>query len=199
MNDPDAIFTKLIALLDEVKAKGWPECLPVEIAALLKKAWLYLEDDDTTSFHAGKLSADRIESPVWDPPLFKFSIKRHGATVFGSTRAEVHDWVFDLEKKTATFVNSRRRQLYKMEPRYYPAKDCQEVLSLITSDTNHPWLKWSSDRLKVTVNIGLVVPSGGYKQTEAGRRRRFRKILAEMLKDHGWDNEGGFNSYVKRK
>ena len=116
----------------------------------------------------------------------------------GSTRAEVQEWTVDLEKKCAVMEDTRRRQLTPMSPKYNPAEHCQTIARLVASNDDHPWLKWSPDKSRVTVNIGLIVPSGHCQQTEIARRKRFRAKLAEMLQAQGWE-QASYNKYVRKQ
>ena len=60
---------------------------------------------------------DRMEKVEWVPPVLRFQIERHGATVKGSSRAELHEWTIDLCKATAECVSKGSRQIIPMAPR----------------------------------------------------------------------------------
>jgi hypothetical protein len=45
---------------------------------------------------------NRMEKPIWNPPILTFRIERHGAAALGSSRAEVQEWTVDLERMTTT-------------------------------------------------------------------------------------------------
>src|SRR5262245_1636203 len=119
-------------------------------------------------------------------------IERHGATVLGSTRAELHRWSVDMHQQTARCEQGSYRQLLPTAPRLDvkpiaarvceavqqgPASDCDLVKSGI--------LVWKSDE-EVEVKHGRLVPGGGYQQTVEGRRKRFRKQLRERMQIIGW-------------
>ena len=42
----------------------------------------------------------RMEKVEWQPPYLTFSIERHGATVKGSTRAELQNWQVDTSHRS---------------------------------------------------------------------------------------------------
>jgi len=61
-----------------------------------------------------------------------------------------------------------------------------EVVELIGEGADDERLKWSADRTRVTVLTGKVIPSGGFRQTVEGRRKRFRQALIERMQQAGW-------------
>ena len=66
-----------------------------EIEAHLAPVWDALAGDDG-GMTSRKLHG-RMEVVLWNPPRLTFYIERHGATVLGSSRAEVQEWTVDLE------------------------------------------------------------------------------------------------------
>jgi hypothetical protein len=69
------------------------------LADFLAAAWEQLNGFDAEGMAAEKL--DRIEQVEWNPPRLTFVIERHGGTVMGSTRAELHGWSIDIDRGTA--------------------------------------------------------------------------------------------------
>lgn len=59
----------------------------------------------------------RMERVVGQPPKFIFRIERHGATVMGSSRAELQERTIDLEQRTKTVQVVGRRQVRPMQGR----------------------------------------------------------------------------------
>jgi hypothetical protein len=59
-------------------------------------------------------------------------------------------------------------------------------------------LVWKSDD-EIEVKHGRLVPGGGYQQTVAGRRRRFRKQLTERMQTIGWGLSNVRRSMIFRK
>ncbi len=53
----------------------------------------------------------------WSLPYYTFSLERHGATVNGSSRAEVHHWSVNVEAETTRQTTTGRRK------RFYEALD----------------------------------------------------------------------------
>jgi hypothetical protein len=136
----------------------------------------------------------RMEDVLWNPPLLTFTIERHDGTVLGSTRANLQEWTVDVEKRTATCVEARYRQLRPNQPRLDVAAIAEEIATLIVSRKEDDRLRWYEDG-RVRVLIGKVLPEGSaVKQTLAGRRKRFRAAVKEQLAGEGWQ-ESGNNIY----
>jgi hypothetical protein len=138
-----------------------------KVMHLLANCWDELEGAGETAMQARKL--DRAEDVSWNPPVLSFTIERHGATVLGSSRAELHRWSVDMHERTARCEPGRYRQLRPTAPRLVK-------LGILV---------WKSDD-EIEVKHGRLVPGGGYQQTVAGRRRRFRKQLTERRQTIGW-------------
>jgi hypothetical protein len=181
-------------LLDELKNIPLG---PIEAGAcdkiinLLAACWSKLKGANDTSMGAWKLH--RAEDLSWNPPCLSFTIERHGATVLGSTSAELHEWTVDLDLETAGCMQGRYRQLRPTASRLYvkpiaarvrdavqegPASSCDLVKDGI--------VVWNGDN-QLSIKHGALVPAGRYEQTAAGRRRRFRHELERQMKDIGWD------------
>lgn len=164
------------------------------LTAALAAAWPSLGDSSETAMAAFKVR--RLEAPSWKPPLLAFDLERHGATVLGSSRAEVQVWTVNVEAGTADVAHSSHRQVRPSAARLTVGPLADEIVTLILSGQTDARLTWSSDKQSVNVNIGLVVPDSGPKQTITGRRKRFRQALQERLAASGWD-EDGYNSYSR--
>ena len=74
-----------------------------EIESLLYDCWDEFVGIDAEGMNSDKLG--RTENLSWDPPCLTFEIERHGGTVLGSSRAEIHQWDLDIEEMTATMSN----------------------------------------------------------------------------------------------
>ncbi len=162
---------------------------PAPLVPLLARAWSDLGGDSEESTWSSKLS--RIEDPVWEPPILRFDLERHGATVLGSTRAAVHTWRVDVARRTASIEESRRRQVTKMDKRLDAKALPDELLSLIESGADDPRLVWNQDRSEARVVISKAVPMT-FKQTTEGRRKRFTDALLERAVARGWPEGGGY-------
>lgn len=68
--------------------------------AALAACWVDIEGSNEQGMDDHKLH--RIENPRWDPPYVIFELERHGATVAGSSRAEVHRWHVNIDTMVAT-------------------------------------------------------------------------------------------------
>ena len=161
---------------------------PIEDATrcevLLADAWQELETDYGAL--SGRKLIGRMEDIRWNPPLLSFTIERHGATKYGSSRAELQDWVVDVEEGMASFSCKRYRQLYRRSPPLKTKPLAEETKKLIVENRDSEKLKWSEDKTKVKVVIGKIIPDDTAKQTVAARRKRFRRDLTELLQEHGW-------------
>ena len=127
----------------------------------------------------------RLEEPVWEPPqTLRFRLERHGGTVLGSTRADVHVWAVDIATGTARIEKRTYRQLI---PRDKPLKVkplADAVAKAILFNLDHPAVQRRPNQT-VKIDIGLLIPSTN-QATTAGRRKRFRKALAEQLAEYRW-------------
>jgi hypothetical protein len=63
---------------------------------ILAECWDEFRGSGESGMHPGKLRG-RMEEVTWNPPYLAFVIERHGATAFGSTRAEIQLWELDLQ------------------------------------------------------------------------------------------------------
>ena len=82
---------------------------------LLANCWHELKGAGETAMQARKL--DRAEDVSWNPPVLSFTIERHGATVLGSSRAELHRWSVNMHQRTARCERGRYSQLLPTAPR----------------------------------------------------------------------------------
>jgi hypothetical protein len=138
----------------------------------------------------------RMEDVLWEPPLLTFTIERHGATMLGSSRATLQEWAVDLDTETATFAETRYRQLRPMSPRLDVRPLAEEVASLILGRAEDDRIHRYEDG-RVRVRVGKILPEGSaVKQTLAARRKRFRAALVERLAAEGW-RPCGVNVYAR--
>jgi hypothetical protein len=159
------------------------------LARLLADAWGEFGGDDGGIIPAKH--PKRMEDVAWNPPLLTFTIKRHGGTVLGSTRATLQEWTVNVEKRTVACVEVRHRQLRPMQPRLDVASIAEEIAAQVVNRQDDHRLKWYADG-RVRVLIGKILPEGSaVKQTLAARRRRFWAALAERLADKGWKEVKG--------
>ena len=86
-----------------------------EIMGLLRECWGRLAGAYETAMQDFKL--DRAEQMSWDHPVLSFVLERHGATVLGSTRAELQRWTVNLEAGSVDQSVEAFRQLYPTAPR----------------------------------------------------------------------------------
>ena len=84
-----------------------------EVESLLAEEWnsLLCNSDDHKTF-SEKLYG-RMEKVKWDPSFLRFVLERHGGTVNGSTRADLHYWVVNVDERTRGIVRTGRRQIVR--------------------------------------------------------------------------------------
>ena len=70
-----------------------------EILKLLANAWDALCEREVEATYPYKL--ERAEELRWQAPYLKFILERHGRTVGGSERADLHHWVVNLDEQRA--------------------------------------------------------------------------------------------------
>jgi hypothetical protein len=170
-----------------------------KIEQLLADSWEELAGNQ------GGMAADKLygrtENMEWQPPLLRFEIERHGARKFGSTWAEIQSWKVDVEKGQATVTPSelnRKRLVGQRLPPLDVKPIAQETVNLILAGKSDERLKWYGET-KFKIIIGkLFPPSSACKQTLAGRRKRFSRVIHEDLVHHGW-HQVGTHTYEKGK
>ena len=151
----------------------------------LVRAWPFLRGSDDEGTTADKLW--RAEAPAWDGKHLTFTLERHGATVNGSSRAELHKWSVDPVSSTATIVSRSRRQLSKMSSRVDVRPIADELTKAILAGAMDARLKWTKAGEEVRILVGAIDELGGVPETAAGRRRRFRAAVVERLRASGWE------------
>jgi hypothetical protein len=155
------------------------------LEAVLAPCWHMFDGSEAEQMHGGKLRG-RMEQVVWKPPILRFVVERHGATVLGSTRAELHHWELNVEKRTALCGPYGFRQVVPMQPRLDVRPMAEEIAQLIIDHQEDERLKWYPDGA-VRVHIGKIIPAdSAVPRTLEGRRRRFRKAVEELLGEAGW-------------
>jgi len=165
-----------------------------ELESVLANAWNEFIGDDGGM--EGRKLRGRMEEVEWNPPLLTFTVERHGGTVLGSARATLQEWTVNLDKKTVTCVEARRRQLGPMAARLDVSLIAEEIIAQVVNGQQDHRLKWLADD-RVRVLVGKVLPEGSaVKQTLAARRRRLRAAVNERLAEHGW-HECGVNVYER--
>jgi hypothetical protein len=193
---PDAgqkILPSVQALLDELNSAAQGAIRGAardKIIGLLADCWQDLEGAEETSMKDFKL--ERLEDLSWNPPVLSFTIERHGAKVLGSKRGELHKWTVNPGLATAHCISGGYRQLIptapKLDVQSIAARVCDAVQQGPASNCDlvkKGIVVWhGSDR--VSIMHGTLIPSDGYKQTIAGRRRRFRNDLENRMKTLGW-------------
>ena len=153
---------------------------------LLRSCWEEIDGNEAEGMAAYKL--ERMEQPEWEPPFLRFLIERHGGTVHGSTRAEVHQWEVNvLDGSAHCNPDFGMRHRHPRQPALNVDRLADEVVGLIMQGKDDPSLKWSRDHSRVTLRIGKVIPEkSGFKETVAARRRQLGDAIEKRLQGQRW-------------
>ena len=89
------------------------------------------------------------------------------------------------------------RQLYDRDKPLHIKPLVTEIVPLIASGRDDPKLKWFPNRSSVRVLVADFI-TGEYKQTQAGRRKRFRTALELELQSAGWKAVSGKRDVYQR-
>lgn len=146
------------------------------------------EVEKTIDFKIG-----RAEDLAWNPPVLAFVMERHGGTVNGSSRADLHFWEVDTIKLQARIVRQSYRQLTPRARTMNVAAKAQEVTDLIIHGKEDPRITWLDQGRQVQINIGTVIPETS-QQTTQGRRKRFRAALESLLTAEDWKRQETSNN-----
>ncbi len=150
---------------------------------LLTNCWAGISGSEDQSTMADKLY--RAEELSWSFPILSFKMERHGGTVNGSSRAELHHWEVDCVAENAAILRTGARQLKPMSKRLNTKELAQRVADAIVLGDATDDLNWYDDGAYAVVVIGNVIPMTN-QQTTAFRRKRFRADLEEIMKAQGW-------------
>ncbi|MCD2451122.1 hypothetical protein GO003_012035 [Methylicorpusculum oleiharenae] len=167
-----------------------------KVLDLLRECWPHLKGSGEHNTYWDKIY--RAENLHWKPPILHFELERHGATVNGSSRADVHYWEVDLDEGTAKIERRGHRQLEKMSPRMNVKAKAMEIANTIMRGLEHPALKWDNNYETVVLTISQIIPET-IPQTTASRRKRFKDCLDSMLLEYGWvrKNHGNKIGFIK--
>jgi len=150
-----------------------------KLGSLLQDCWEQFSGSEAEGMESYKLIG-RIEDAFWNPPELTFNIERHGGTVLGSTRAEIHRWTLDISARTASCSRAGFRQINPRAPNLDVNSIAEEIFELIKEHKEDERLRRKSDGT-VTIAIGKILPQENLsKPTIEGRRRHFRKKLTEL-------------------
>lgn len=144
----------------------------------LQAEWYSFQGVEDTSLYKSKLS--RAESVSKKGNCMYFDIERHGATVNGSTRGEVHTWEVNFEDFTARIIKKTHRQLKKMDKAYNPESDVETVIQLILAKKEDDCLQWRKDKKACRVLTKKIIHSN-FVQTQTARAKRFKILLSSRL------------------
>lgn len=173
---------KLLEYLSSLPTGSLSDTTNLEV--LLSSCWNELGQSTDTHNMAGDKLIGRMESVVWEPPILSFIIERHGGTVGGSSRAELHGWSVNVETQVASCSIKGHRQLYPMEPRFDVKPIAEEVAQAILDHLSDTRLRWNKDG-SVRISVNDILPSS-CERTYVGRRKRLLCAVEERLFKVGW-------------
>jgi hypothetical protein len=177
------LMEKLVKYLNSIP--GGPVKDPTILATLLAECWEEFQGCDQENMTANKLF--RMEDVHWQPPLLKFVLERHGGTVHGSSRAELHTWELNLDTRVAGCAGGRYRQLTPRQAVLDTHPIAKEIAQLIIGGKADERLKWNPDGT-VRVLMAEILPTGSVpKQTLNARRTRLRNQLDELLSQASYE------------
>ncbi len=142
---------------------------------------------------AGHKLIGRMENVEWRPPILSFTIERHGGTVLGSTRAELHCWQVNLDQMTATCIAAGHRQVgitAKSVRQDELQQIADEIAALIQNGAADDRLSWKVSDTVHVIAEQIIPAKSGFKRTLEGRRKRLRQVLEEVLAGLGWKHAG---------
>jgi hypothetical protein len=157
------------------------------ICEMLGNCWSKLGGSNDNKTSADKLY--RAEKLEWNPPILTFELERHGGTVLGSTRADVHLWSVDIARGKAEIYDKTYRQVSEKAPAIKTKPIAEEIAKLILDGVESPKLTWNPTKDYVVLEIGKIIPDTSYQQTTSGRRARFKAQLEEIIAKHGWKRQ----------
>lgn len=188
-------MNNLRSLLSELAPGPIAEAEAEKIEHLLCESWGELSGNDSGGMLAYKL-LNRTENMLWEPPILKFEIERHGATVNGSVYAGVQLWGIDVARGVAILGGEKRRLVGKPAKPLKVAPLAEEIAALMLGRKGDPRLKWLTPTC-VRVEISEVIPATN-KQTTSSRRKRFIRALENELAPAGWRKAvGKLNTFAK--
>jgi len=178
-------MTELLDYLKSIQRSAIADTTRLE--ALLAECWDEFDGSAEEGMAGSKLH-QRMQDVGWNPPRLRFTIERHGGTVLGSSRAERHEWILDVNDMTATCARIGYRQIRPMAPRLDVRPLAEEIVQMIVEHKVDDRLKWNDDGT-VRVEIGKIIPeNSAIKPTVAGRRKRFRQMVDDLLASAGWQS-----------
>lgn len=194
MSNDEQAFGKLRNFLGSLPAGVVSDV--VALARLLSPVWHMFAGSEEEGMEGSKLLTlkplkTRIEQPQWQPPHLTFEIERHGATVLGSSRAEVHTWKLDVHHRRAEIASRRRRQVRPADKRFDAKAVADELAPFILAGEDHKGLKWSPGRKRVRLIsdvLARTMAEDPPKQTVDGRMKKLRAQLVPLLV--GWRDAG---------
>jgi len=174
---------KLKGYLAETGMASVPDVASVE--RLLAECWDSFGGSNEAGMEGSKLLG-RMEDVRWQTPILSFIIERHGGTVCGSTRAELHHWEVDLDKTSARIVRVGHRQLVPMAPRLSIRALADEIAEAVLGGLPNQHVQRQNDG-DIRVLLSKIFPAGsGFQRTVTTRRKRLIQYVGRKLGEQGW-------------
>ena len=166
------------------------------VEVFLSKHWDQLFEDSGGGMQGFKVRG-RTEEMEWQPPVLSFRIERHGATVLGSSRAEMQHWQLDADHCVAGFNGDSYRQLRPMNSRLDAEIIARELAPFILERKADPRLQWTGNGKVRILSTGILGGESIPAKTLDGRRKRLRKAVLRLIEPHGWIANGSYYELVR--
>lgn len=191
---------QLRVLLRSLPSRIVPDESVSAVESLLCDVWNAIDGSSDHGMAATKILG-RTENLVWDDPILKFAIERHGGTVLGSSRADLQKWSIHIDQMEATCKLGSYRQLTARAARLNVKPLAESIARAIISEKEDACLRWREPSSLVQVLTSKIIPGASKGQTTAGRRTRFRNALEPILAQAGWFPATGraSNTYERKK
>lgn len=186
------VCAELRSYLQGISAGEIPPAHQAKVISHLTRIWEDLSGSDEQSTTSWKIP--RAEALRWEHPNLYLTLERHGGTVNGSSRAELHKWIVNVESGVAVLSKRGIRQLRPIAKRFDVKAACKEIAALILNRREDSRLKWLKET-EVQVILSKAVPSANL-QTQTGRNKRLRQALTEELSGTGWSPLSGSRGLV---
>lgn len=158
---------------------------PAELESPLAACWHQFRGTDAAAMGGYKLLG-RIEEACWMQPILRLVIERHGGAALGSTRAELQEWMLNINERTATCQIVGHRQVQPKQANLDVGPLAEQITELISNQKPDHRLRWKADGTVQVLIVNILPANSALKQTLEGRRRMFRKKLGGLLNGKGW-------------
>ena len=163
-------FENLLALLRGLPEGPISNVLKNRVIHHLAECWTEFEGSGSARMTSAKLH--RVEGLEWRSPCLIFIIERHGPTVLGSKRADLHLWELNMETKISVCTSNGYRQLRANAPRLDVDKIVASIIEIVRTGSR-------SDRNVISMEVGRLGLSPLDSYPIMGPRRPLRVVAVD--------------------